>query len=181
MSADEKFLSRWSRRKREGKEEPVAADPPRYDLKPVVAGQAPAQPKEPVPLPPVDSLTPDSDFTPFLQPDVDPDLKRRALHKLFADPRFNVMDGMDVYIDDYTKSDPLPEGWLEKMEQVRHLGIFKKDPPPAEEAAAGAPADEPPADEQIAAPEQLVSSTAPVTSSEEIPAPPVGKSEGSQV
>ena len=36
-------------------------------------------------------------------PNVDESLKRQALRKLFADPRFNVMDGLDVYIDDYTQ------------------------------------------------------------------------------
>jgi hypothetical protein len=60
-----------------------------------------------------------------MQPDVDPALRRGALKKLFGDPRFNVMDGLDVYIDDYSKPDPLPEGWLEKMTQVARLGIFR--------------------------------------------------------
>lgn len=30
-------------------------------------------------------------------------VKRAALKKLFSDPRFNVMDGLDVDIDDYSK------------------------------------------------------------------------------
>jgi hypothetical protein len=42
------------------------------------------------------------------------------------------MDGLDVYIDDYSKPDPLPEGWLEKMNQVARLGEYKA---PVEEAA----------------------------------------------
>jgi hypothetical protein len=75
-------------------------------------------------LPPIESLTPESDFTPFMGAEVDPALRRNALKKLFADPQFNVMDGLDVYIDDYSKPDPLPEGWLEKMNQVARLGIF---------------------------------------------------------
>ncbi|MBU6484431.1 MAG: DUF3306 domain-containing protein [Betaproteobacteria bacterium] len=58
-------------------------------------------------LPPVETLTIDSDFTAFMRPGVDEAHKRGALKKLFGDPRFNVMDGLDTYIDDYTKSDPV--------------------------------------------------------------------------
>ena len=91
-------------------------------------------------LPPIESLTPQSDFTPFMRPDVDPALKRAALRKLFTDPHFNVMDGLDVYIDDYSKPDPLPEGWLEKLNQMARLGAFQpqEESPPA--AVPGVPA-----------------------------------------
>ena len=58
-------------------------------------------------LPPVDTLNIDSDFSAFMRPGVDEAQKRGALKKLFSDPRFNVMDGLDTYIDDYTKSDPV--------------------------------------------------------------------------
>ena len=143
--SDEGFLSRWSRRKsQQSREEPapLAKDPvpARAQVQPPVAQAA----TEPTPLPPVEALTPESDFTPFMQPGIDGGVKRAALKKLFADPRFNVMDGLDVYIDDYSKPDPLPEGWLEKMNQVRHLGVFKEDPVEAE--AAGEPAEAPVAD-----------------------------------
>jgi hypothetical protein len=42
------------------------------------------------------------------------------------------MDGLDVYIDDFSKPDPLPEGWLEKLNQVTRLGDYR----PPEEAPA---------------------------------------------
>ncbi|MGC1818976.1 MAG: DUF3306 domain-containing protein [Casimicrobiaceae bacterium] len=58
-------------------------------------------------LPPVDTLTIESDFTAFMRPGVDEAQKRGALKKLFSDPRFNVMDGLDTYIGDYTKPDPI--------------------------------------------------------------------------
>lgn len=58
-------------------------------------------------LPPIETLTADSDFTPFMRVGVDPELRREALKKLLHDPRFNVMDGLDVYIDDYTKTKPI--------------------------------------------------------------------------
>jgi Protein of unknown function (DUF3306) len=104
------------------------------------------------PLPPVESLTIDSDFTAFLQPKVDEALKRQALKKLFADPRFNVMDGLDVYIDDYTKSDPIPPDILERL--MKHfdfsLPAVVDQPRESTAEAAGAqivapsPASEPP-------------------------------------
>ena len=58
-------------------------------------------------LPPIESLTLDSNFAAFMRPGVDEALKRGALKRLFTDPHFNVMDGLDIYIDDYTKPDPV--------------------------------------------------------------------------
>jgi len=116
-------LQRWSRRKLEAAREsrtadgvaPVAQTAAQDASVPIAAvPPVPAAAIE-TPLPSVESLTIDSDFTAFLQPKVDEVLKRRALKKLFADPRFNVMDGLDVYIDDYTKSDPIPPDILERL------------------------------------------------------------------
>jgi len=113
-----------------------------------------------VELPPVESLTIDSDFTAFLQPKVDEALKREALKKLFGDPRFNVMDGLDVYIDDYSKPDPLAPEVARRLAQARAIldarptrinaqGILE-DVPPVEHnlpvawgAQDGAPAEPP--------------------------------------
>ena len=123
------FLSRWSRRKiaaRSGSAIPVEeANPEMPAIRSADAPTAiPQVPPQPEPLPPVESLTPESDFTPFMKGEVDPGLRRQALKTLFQDPRFNVMDGLDVYIDDYTKADPLPEGWLEKLNMASRLGDY---------------------------------------------------------
>jgi len=135
--SDETFLSRWSRKKHEAHRDEPAAESKPLPPQPAPEAAAPiAMPAEPAPLPDVASLTPESDFTPFMRGDVDPALKREALKTLFSDPRFNVMDGLDVYIDDYSKPDPLPEGWLEKLEQVKHLGIFRDPEEASTEAAA---------------------------------------------
>jgi hypothetical protein len=67
-------------------------------------------------------------------PKVDEDVKRAALKKLFADPHFNVMDGLDTYIDDYGKPDPIPVSMLRKMAQAQFLGLFSELP----EASEGA-------------------------------------------
>jgi hypothetical protein len=127
--ADENFLSRWSRRKTQAKAPDRADRPAAADLPAVAApaaapapGTIPAAPAEPVPLPAVESLTTESDFAPFMAPEVDGDLRRKALKTLFTDPHFNVMDMMDVYVDDYSKPDPLPASWLDKLEQVSRLG-----------------------------------------------------------
>jgi hypothetical protein len=156
--SDENFLSRWSRRKLASRATPAepatpaeaapvspaqAARPSDAAVTPAQAGASSAVPTgTPSALPPVESLTPDSDFTPFMKPDVDGGVKRQALKALFQDPRYNVMDGLDVYIDDYSKPDPLPAGWLEKMTQTARLGEYRAPEPEADaEAAAQAEAD----------------------------------------
>jgi hypothetical protein len=130
----------------------------------------------PEPLPPVESLTPESDFSPFMREGVDPEVRRGAVKKLFADPRFNVMDGLDVYIDDYSKPDPLPEGWLEKLTQVARLGIFKPPPEPQPGSAEGAPPDGTHEAVAQAQPQALSPPPASVTPAPSIDAPPVGES-----
>lgn len=66
-------------------------------------------------LPPIASLTPASDFTPFLRPGVVSKARNAALKKLFTDPHYNVMDGLDVYIDDYNVTEPIPEQALARL------------------------------------------------------------------
>jgi hypothetical protein len=129
VAQDDNFLARWSRRKTEARAKPAEAPAAAPAVAaPVVSAPAPvpagadAAPAEPAPLPPVESLTPESDFAPFMKPEVDGETRSKALKALFADPHFNTMDMMDVYVDDYSKPDPLPAGWLEKLEQLSHLG-----------------------------------------------------------
>ena len=81
-------------------------------------------------LPPVESLTPESDFSVFMGPGVRPELRQAALKKLFADPHFNLMDRLDIYIDDYTKPDPIPASMLEQLAQFRNLGGVQPAQPP---------------------------------------------------
>ncbi len=93
-----------------------------------------------VELPPIDSLSLASDFTPFLEPGVDDSLRRQALKKLFGQPAFNVMDGLDVYIDDYGKPDPIAPEVVRQLVQGRYLF----DPPKTRVNAQGAVEDVPP-------------------------------------
>ena len=86
-------------------------------------------------LPPVESLTIESDFSPFFQPKVPEELRRKAVKKLFADPHFNVMDGLDTYIDDYSKPDPILPGMLRQINHAYELlGFGDEDRKAAAEA-----------------------------------------------
>jgi Protein of unknown function (DUF3306) len=157
--SDDHFLSRWSRRKIEARTAaPEAA--PATPAVPLPVGPVPVSPqpmareaKAEVALPPVESLTFDSDFTAFMRPGVDEALKRTALKTLLQDPRFNVMDGLDVYIDDYSKADPLPPGWVEKLNAFAQLGdhqaarieALAKEKLAQEQSVVAAPPQDPPA------------------------------------
>ena len=141
------FFSRWSRRK-QGLETAEPAKP-QTEHSPAVAagGQAnlPSHASEPPaahaanttaapeaevqrpPLPTLDdarALTPSSDFQPFMQPGVAAEVRNTAVKKLFTDPHFNVMDGLDIYIGDYNTPDPLPPGMLQKMVGAQFLNLF---------------------------------------------------------
>jgi hypothetical protein len=151
MGEGDGFLSRWSKRKME-RAAPVppeaAAAPatttpavaPLATVAPAATGNAvpaPSAVAAPAPLPDLDDvarLTRESDYAPYVNRAVDPQVRNAAMKKLFSDPHFNVMDGLDTYIDDYGKPDPLPLSMLRQMSSARALGLF------AEEEAAEAKA-----------------------------------------
>jgi len=125
------FLGRWSRRKA-GKEDELAEKGVEITPTPVTV---PANPEPEAPpsasledVEKIDRFAPD--FSAFMKPDVDPAVQQAALKKMFTDPHFNVMDGLDIYIGDYSKPDPLPPGMLERMVQSDMLNLFSK---PADE------------------------------------------------
>ena len=162
MADDDGFLSRWSRRKvqvQRGLPPDAVAPTPAAAA---VAGPA-AQPLPPVQPPPeatpdappapppltlddVAALTPDADFSRFVAPQVDGDVKNAALKKLFQDPHYNVMDGLDIYIDDYGKPDPIPASMLREMVQSKMLGLFREEEEAEAKAAAEAIAAQNPAE-----------------------------------
>lgn len=146
------FLSRWSRRKAEVREghapeeikptpsiAPALATATTVDL-PVPtppASQAAHHDAKPAPtLADTQQLTPESDFTDFMARGVAPDVKNAAVKKLFADPHFNVMDRLDIYIDDYSQPDPLPMAMLRQMVSAKTLGLFTDEPEAGTQAAA---------------------------------------------
>lgn len=105
---EEGFLARWSRRKgrvqaQEEKQPPAAAT---AETSPRPA-PLPIAEKTDADMPPVESLDADSDYAQFLSPKVSERLRRAALRKLFHQPQYNVMDGLDTYIADYRDYTPL--------------------------------------------------------------------------
>ena len=136
------FLGRWARRKTDalqGKplDEPAAAPPWVADgvgakvpaavpaeSRPAPADVAEQPEKKFLSLDDVKLLTKDSDFKPFMASDVGPEVRNAAMKRLFTDPHFNVMDGLDTYVDDYSKSDPIPESMLRQMVGAKFLNLF---------------------------------------------------------
>ena len=110
--SDEKeaFLSRWSRLKQERPAE----------KKSEVEVPAPA-------LPPVESLTPDSDFAGFMNPKVKDELRRLALKKLFVDPHFNVPDAFEPFSGDWTGGEPITPELLATLNQARTVLMSEQD------------------------------------------------------
>jgi hypothetical protein len=104
----EAFLDRWSRLKRDSVQEKKEEESPKPSL------------------PPVDKLTPDSDFTGFMHPKVEDALRRVALKKLFSDPRFNVADPFEAYSGDWTGGEPIPEEMLAALNQAKRLLFDEK-------------------------------------------------------
>ena len=111
----ESVLSRWSRRKleaREAKEDPTPVD----DIEVTAESRLPetiedAEPEVPAStdadMPDIDTLTDESDFSPFMSPGVSEELRKLALRKMFRSTVFNVRDGLDEYDDDFTSFEKL--------------------------------------------------------------------------
>lgn len=116
---DERFLSRWARLKQK-----AAQEPPASERKPAALDTTRDAPPA---LPPLEKLTLESDYTGFFHPKVDENLRRAALKRLFSDAHFNVMDGLDVYIDDYSKPSPLPAEMLATLKQAQNILAWAKE------------------------------------------------------
>jgi Protein of unknown function (DUF3306) len=115
----ESALGRWSRMKAQARERSGEKPPAAPGL---TGPQAP-----PPDLPAPEQLTFDSDYRQFFHPKVGEDVRRVALKKLFSDPRFNVMDGLDVYIDDYSKTEPIPAAMLAGLRQAQNIFQWAKE------------------------------------------------------
>ncbi|MES2483132.1 MAG: DUF3306 domain-containing protein [Pseudomonadota bacterium] len=154
----EGFLGRWSRRKLGVADEkdvipaPPSVIPAKAGIQALAEqGDGPSRADETAPLDPrlrgddenlppaptlddVAALTPESDFSRFVRNEVDPQVRNAAVKKLFADPHFQIMDGMDVYIDDYSQPDPIPERMLRTLASAEFLGLFREQDTPEPDA-----------------------------------------------
>ena len=183
MTADEHFLSRWSRLKKDARQgedapeseaearEPLA--PPAAPAKEPPATQAAAAPVPAPELPPIESLKGlASDYTEFLKPGVDDGLRRAALKKLFADPYFETFEKFEAYCEDYTQGESIPPAMLRTLVHARGL-LFdekyekdeKKDQERKEGASDAVASDEP----------RLDAPPAPSEAKTETPQPPSGQ------
>jgi hypothetical protein len=135
MTADERFLSRWSRLKKEVRQ--TEAKPPEARPEPSPApvatppapvGESIAAVPAPPELPPVESLKGlASEYVEFLKPGVDESLRRSALKKLFADPYFQTFEKFEAYCEDYTQGEPIPAAMLRTLEHAKGLLFDEKE------------------------------------------------------
>ncbi len=114
----ESVFSRWSRRKLEVKEAEESSSES-IELAKLEAGaegplaEAPVEVEPEAPpltdadMPDIETLTEESDFSPFMSPGVSDELRNLALRKLFRASVFNVRDGLDEYDDDFTTFEKL--------------------------------------------------------------------------
>jgi Protein of unknown function (DUF3306) len=148
MSDPEHFLSRWSRRKREAVEDGEHTKSPAppasvQDVDAKVGARAgedhgthedalaepggvpgPAEPAFDISsLPPIESITAESDIRAFLAPGVPPDLTRAALRRAWAaDPKIRDFVGLAEYAWDYHAPGSMAGfGPLEMTDELRRL------------------------------------------------------------
>jgi hypothetical protein len=117
----EGFFHRWSRLKDEAASNPVTAQAaaettPDGAATPLAEGHA--EQRLPT-LEDVARLSGDSDYSAFMARGVDKAVQRGALKKLFADPHFNLIDGLDVYMADYNKPDPVSAAMLGALQHAQ--------------------------------------------------------------
>jgi len=144
-NSEKGFLGRWSARKVAVKEGKSVAEPmPQQHFDKVNANgsanmpstaSVEAEPVEPPPALTLDDvavLTPASDFSTFVAKGVDTVVKNAAMKKLFADPHYNIMDGLDIYIGDYSTHAALPQSVIDEITKDGFLNMFQKEEVPAE-------------------------------------------------
>jgi hypothetical protein len=158
MSADESFLTRWSRRKRgaatTGRDRPTAERT--EDRTPCATPEAPNSVQEPgqlvdiASLPPIESIGTGFDIRPFLAPGVPADLARVALRRAWsADPAIRDFIGLSENSWDFTATGGVPGFGSVTVEEVqRLLGQLLGEPNAAE---VGCPTPERLTDDKIAA------------------------------
>ncbi|MBX9588338.1 MAG: DUF3306 domain-containing protein [Hyphomonadaceae bacterium] len=142
MSDPEKFVTRWSRLKREAGGEkkqtsdaaqpqaPQLADagaPPPEQGAPIAQGPVPGKPEkaafDPASLPPIETITADSDIRAFLQSGVPAELTKAALRRVWAtDPAIRDFIGIAENQWDFTDPTAIPGfGPLEATDDVGRL------------------------------------------------------------
>lgn len=117
MAQEDNPLSRWSRLKQESRK----LEQEKAEAKAKAVPQTAPEDDAPPALPPLENLTPQSDFTAFMHPKVQDSLRRVALKKLFADPHFSIPDLNEAYSGDWTGGEPITPAMLRQLNQARTL------------------------------------------------------------
>ena len=149
---NEGFLQRWSRLKTE----PVTPELPAAPVAPIASAplvDTPPAETAPPTLADAAALDAQSDYSAFVARGVDSAVRRLAMKKLFADPHFNLTDGLDIFMGDYNLPDPVSPAMLASLTHALNvLPRFDEedpaDPAVAEQAPSittGEPAADPPA------------------------------------
>ena len=123
MAADD-FFARWSRCRTQETEEAAATTiETATGAEHADASSTPAEaPNRQTPtMEEVEQLTHESDYSRFVTAGVDESVKLSAMKKLFSDPRFNIMDGLDTYIEDYNTFEPIPPEMLQALNHAKAL------------------------------------------------------------
>jgi hypothetical protein len=131
MTNPARFLSRWSRLKRQTADEASAVPV-------VVTGSElalPASDAEGV----TSQAAAGTDLTALLREELSDAVRKQTLKAIFADPHFNVMDGLDTYIDDYSISEPIPPEMMASLNQARFLFGAEEADKPVDGDAPGRP------------------------------------------
>jgi hypothetical protein len=128
---DEPFLARFHRRKLAARRQQSTLEPTTPEQRPAGSLQATtSKPEAPEPsdadMPPLETLTIDSDFTGFLSEKVSESLRRAALRKLFHSAEFNVVDGLDEYAEDFTTFEALGDIITSDMRHQLEVAAKKK-------------------------------------------------------
>ena len=139
MSDAENFVARWSRLKRDTAKEQTEADAARSNAQPddadaiaanqgtegapAAAGEPPKVAFDPATLPPIESITADSDIRAFLQSGVPADLTKAALRRVWTtDPAIRDFIGIAENQWDFTDPTAMPGfGPLQVTDNVGEL------------------------------------------------------------
>src|SRR5215471_13345309 len=141
MSEPENFIARWSRRKREAAEDaeatkssaapevaaesahPIQDRREESDAPPARSGasEPPESALDPTKLPPIETITAETDIRAFLAPGVPPELTRAALRRAWAaDPRIRDFIGLADYDWDFNAPGAMTGfGSLEMTDELR--------------------------------------------------------------
>lgn len=169
--ADGNFLARWSRRKADRMEQRrppvgVAVQPPSAGELSEGRGdgaELPARTPQTMltdeQMPPIDSLTENSDFSGFLSPGVSEELRKLALRKLFRSAIFNDRDGLDDYDDDFRNFPALGDHITSDMKHRMEVDEQRKRRAQEADTEVAAEAESPPEPERPA--EQVTPDEAP--------------------